>query len=254
MAHGLGWLKDPPDYRDYRYGPSRAALAGLPAAVDLRPGMPRVRDQGELGSCAPHQANDCVQYAEKASKDPDADRLSRLWTYWYAREKIGTTGSDSGCHLRDCFKVLAERGAPREVYWPYDLDKFTDEPTAGERSAPHHQVLEYRAIDDRSEQDMMACLAEGYPFAYGFAVYESFGEISGSGWWNGTPGPIDGYHAVTCVGYDFRPDAPGGPHWHVRNSWSVGWGDRGHFHVPRGYMAQEAFDCWTVRLVSRDPM
>lgn len=252
--HGLGWLKDPPDFRDRRYGPPTLALMALPDAVDLRGGMPRIFDQGELGSCTANAANACVQHAEKVVKDPDADRLSRLWTYWYAREKIGTTDSDSGAHLRDCFRALSERGAPREVYWPYQIDRFTEEPTAGERSAPHHQVLEYRAIDDRSERDMQACLAEGYPFAYGFAVYTSFWEIGDNGIWSGAPGPIDGYHAVVCVGYDFRPSSPLGGHWIVRNSWSPGWGDHGHFYVPRGYMSNEAFDCWTVRRVSWDPL
>lgn len=247
---GLGWLKDPPDRRDRPYAPATATLEQtLPETVDLRgQSMPKIRDQGHLGSCTANAATTVVEFAERHDHDPDHDALSRLWTYWYSRQKIGTTGSDSGSFIRDAFKVLAERGAPRERYWPYDLDRFRDEPTAGERSAPHHRVLEYRSINDSAERDMRACLAEGYPFAFGFAVYESFWDVGADGaWWPGPNEAIDGYHAVVCVGYD-------DDQWIVRNSWGAGWGDGGYFYVPRGFMATDAYDCWTVRKVTWDPV
>lgn len=247
--HGFGWLRDPPDYRDYRYGPPTATLkAGLPDSVDLRPSMPKVFDQGPIGSCTANAANAVVQYVEKHDRDPDADRLSRLWTYWFSREKIGTTGSDSGAFTRDAFKVLAERGAPRERYWPYNVSQLMVKPTAGSVSALHHQLLEYRRVNELSEHDMRACLAEGYPFVFGFAVYDSFMRVGADGQWMPAANePIVGYHAVVCVGY--RPSE-----WIVRNSWGASWGNAGHFFVPRNFMVAEAFDCWTARKVSVDPV
>lgn len=250
----MGWIKDPPDYRDRPYAATSLRVGGplpdvLPVSADLRPAMPRVRDQGQLGSCTANAANAVVEYIEKITSDPDRDALSRLWTYWFSRDKIGLTQEDSGAHLRHAFQVLAERGAPREVFWPYIEARFRDNPAGMEKaamSAPHHRVLEYLSIPDTDEDAMRACIAEGFPFAFGFTVYQSFWQIGDDGMWSGERGPIDGYHAVTAVGYTAT-------HWIIRNSWSTGWGDQGHFYVPRGFMQNEAYDLWTARRVALDP-
>jgi len=73
---------------------------------------------------------------------------------------------------------------------------------------------------------MKGCLASGYPFVYGFSVYESFmsQQVAQSGH---APMPAPGEqqvggHAVLAVGYD---DAS---QWFiVRNSWGVNWGMQG---------------------------
>lgn len=243
-----------PDHRDFRYGAPSKVLAELPPAVDLRTSRatPAIFDQGQIGSCTASAANAVVQYVERKDGDPDWDRLSRLYTYWYTREKEGTTSEDAGAMLRDTFQVLAERGSPREKFWPYTKD-WAQQPVVPDWRATQHKVLEYRAITEGAEQDMQACLAEGYPFTYGFAVYQSFWAIGSNGVWSGARGTIDGYHAVDCWGYDFNAGglgfATGG--WIVRNSWGTEWGAKGYFYVPRPYMSVEAFDLWTVRKVFR---
>lgn len=255
----LGLLgRQPPDYRDRLYGAPSRVLSEMPDHVDLRldPATPRkVRDQGDLGACTAHTANDVAQFVERKAGDPDWDALSRLWTYYYTREKIGTINEDSGGFIRDAYAVLAEKGAPREAFWPYKISNFRTEPESLKAlaSAREHMAIEYRAVPEGNEQGMQACIAEGYPFSYGFAVYDTFWSVGSDGRWPGTRGGIDGYHAVSCWGYDFRPDAYGYANggWIIRNSWSDGWGDKGYFYVPRAYMSVEAFDCWTIRKVTR---
>lgn len=253
----FGWLgPSPPDYRDYLYGPPTSIFAEISDQVDLRleRATPRVFDQQNLGSCVANAVNAVLQYVERKAGDPDYDRLSRLFTYYYSREKIGTVSEDSGSFIRDAFKVAAERGVPREAYWPYYLDNFAVEPQGAvvESSAPHHRLLEYRSIP-RAELALQACLAEGYPFVFGFAVYESFWTIGRDGIWHGQRGRIDGYHAVACWGYDFRRGALGfeSGGWIIRNSWGAEHGDEGYYYVPRSYMVSEATDIWTARKVSR---
>jgi len=254
-SKGLGLIgQSPPDFRDMIFKSTIEPLA-VPEFIDLRTvaATPRIFDQGQLGSCTANAANAVIQYVERKDGDPDWDRLSRLYTYWYSREKLGTTGEDSGALIRDTYKVLAERGSPREVYWPYDITKFAVEPKPLDYRAGQHKAIEYHSVPDGDEDSMVACLAEGYPFTYGFAVYRSFWSIGTDGRWDGYQGTIDGYHAVDAWGYDFRPGALGFPDggYIIRNQWGTEWGDQGWFYVPRHYMLTEAFDCWTVRKVVR---
>lgn len=256
----LGWLKEPPDLRDRAFAVSaRVAAAALPTHADVRPAMPRVYDQGQLGSCTANAANACVQHAETAAGDPDHDRLSRLWTYYWSRELEGTETDDSGAYIRDAFKVAATRGVPREKFWPYNVDRFAERPPDSLKAAAlEHQAISYHRIDTTraSEASMAGCLAEGFPFAFGFDVPASFEDIGANGYWTPQVGePSIGGHAVVAVGYDFRPDAwngAAGGHWIVRNSWSAGWGLAGHFLVPRAWLPRNADDLWTVRAVSLD--
>lgn len=261
FSKGLGLLgQSPPDWRDRLFMPAPDAEPP-PISVDLRSAQnsagklatPRIFDQGQLGSCTANAANAVVQYVERLDGDPDWDRLSRLYTYWHTRDMEGTTSEDAGALIRDTFKVLATLGSPREVFWPYDIDKFADEPNVPNWRAGEHRAIEYQAVVEGSEAAMMSCLAARYPFTYGFAVYRSFWNVGANGRWDAVQGPIDGYHAVDAWGYDFTPGAFGFEEggWIVRNSWGTGWGDKGYFYVPRNYMADEAFDCWTVRKVKR---
>lgn len=252
---GLGLLgKSPPDWRDHPL-PRLALPVDLPLAVDLRKerATPKIFDQKQLGSCTANAANAVAQYVERKDGDPDWDRLSRLYTYYYAREKIGLVNEDSGAFIRDAFAVLHERGAPREVFWPYDADFRLEPSIALQPRAEQHRVLEYMSIPDGDGLAMRSCLTAGYPFAFGFAVYDTFWEIGPDGIWSGERGGIDGYHAVAAWGYDFTPGALGFDQggWIVRNSWGSEWGHEGYYYVPRAYMVSEAFDCWTIRKVTR---
>jgi C1A family cysteine protease len=52
-----GWRPDVPDHRDFHYGAVLHAAEEqlpIPDQIDLRPLMPPVQDQGEIGSCTAH--------------------------------------------------------------------------------------------------------------------------------------------------------------------------------------------------------
>ena len=97
---------------------------------------------------------------------------------------------------------------------------------------------------------LRGCLASGYPFVFGFTVYESFEspQVARTGHAS-LPGSGEraiGGHAVVGVGYQ------DGKQWFlIRNSWGNRWGLKGYFTLPYAYLTDEnlASDFWTIRVV-----
>ena len=244
--HSFGWVADLPDHRDKMYGAVRKVPAVLPPSVDLRPTCSPVEDQGELGSCTANALVGALEFLEDKDKVPYED-LSRLFIYYNERVIEHTVKSDSGAQIRDGIKSLASKGVCSEKCWPYDISKFTVKPSHpcfGEASK--HKITSYFRI--RTIDEMRTCLAEGYPFAFGFSVYESFEsqEVAQTGIVP-MPQPNEqqiGGHAVVAVGYDDSTKR-----FIVRNSWGDTWGMKGYFSLPYDYLANNnlAEDFWTIR-------
>jgi C1A family cysteine protease len=103
----------------------------------------------------------------------------------------------------------------------------------------------------RSLPQLRGCLAEGFPFIFGFTVYESFeSDAVASTGVAPMPGPgerVLGGHAVLAVGYD---DAD--QRFLVRNSWGTKWGNGGYFTMPYAYLTERnlSSDFWTLRTVA----
>ena len=94
-------------------------------------------------------------------------------------------------------------------------------------------------------------MASGYPFVFGFTVYASFESdtVAQSGI---VPMPTPGEktmggHAVMAVGYDDPTQR-----FIVRNSWGDGWGMKGYFTIPFGYLLDQnlSSDFWTIHVVA----
>ena len=252
--HGLGWVPDTPDQRDYIFEPPRILPPHkLPRHVDLRADCPPVYDQGQLGSCTAQALASAFDFNRQ--KQGESFMLpSRLFIYWNERDMEGTVDSDAGAMIRDGVKVLVKLGTPRETLWPYDISKFTIKPpNAAYIEAEKNQALVYQRIrrpDNNRSQDMLLCLSMGFPFVTGFAVYESFesDEVARTGI---VPMPeatesMLGGHAILVVGYDLDKQQ-----YICRNSWGTEWGDHGDFYMPFAYLEnrQLSSDQWTLRTV-----
>jgi C1A family cysteine protease len=241
-----GWVPDLPDHRDYLYGAVRPVPPALPERVDLRRLCSRVEDQGTLGSCTANALAGALEFLENKDRVPFAD-LSRLFIYYNERAIEHSVGSDSGAMLRDGIKTLAKQGVCTEKRWPYIVSRFAKKPGAASyKEASDHQITSYRRILTLGE--MRTCLAEGFPFVFGFTVYESFESRR-----TAATGVLDmpkhrekalGGHAVMAVGYD---DAE--KRFIVRNSWGAKWGMKGYFTMPYAYAADRNLsdDFWTIR-------
>ncbi len=241
-----GWKPDVPDRRDILYGAVRPVPAALPPSADLRSLCSPVENQGNLNSCTGNALAGVLEFLERKDKVHFED-VSRLFIYYNERVLEHSVSADDGAAIRDGIKTLVKQGVCSEKKWPYIEAKWDAKPTpACYKQALQHQITSYSRL--QTVDEMRACLADGYPFVFGFTVYENFEskEVASSGVLE-MPGPSErvvGGHAVVAVGYD---DAP--RRFLVRNSWGEDWGMKGYFTMPYDYLASRNLsdDFWTIR-------
>lgn len=250
----FGWKPDIGDHRD-RFRVPKPRTDPLPDLVDLRDKFPPCYDQGDLGSCTANAIAGLLEFAQL--KQPGGGNNftpSRLFIYYGERVIEGTIKEDSGAMIRSGIKVVADDGAPPEEMWPYDISKFTKKPSVkSRREAKKHQAITYERVCQRID-DIRGCLADGFPFAFGFSVYEGFegDEVAKTGVL-AFPKPDErmlGGHAVVGCGYDHEQQTV-----LVRNSWGDDWGQKGYFTMPYEYVLDHnlADDMWEIRLIEEVP-
>jgi C1A family cysteine protease len=258
-VRGYGWRPQLPDTRDKLYAPR---LAGsLPTQCDLRPSMPPVYDQGQLGSCTGNAIAGAMEY-ERDRQGLSDYTPSRLFVYYNERALEGTVSSDSGAVIRDGIKVVNSDGVCPETLWPYDIGMFTVKPPRRcFVAAETDKAVQYEAVQTLG--DLKDAIASNLSVVFGFTVYESFESpaVAQSGVLP-MPKPHEttvGGHAVVAVGYDDATSQV-----IVRNSWGASWGAQGYFYMPYQYMtgslassdsspingAHLASDFWAIQLVS----
>ena len=213
----------------------------LPPIVDLRPKMPPIYDQGQLGSCTANALCSLVGY------DKPGFCGSRLFVYYNERKLENTIPQDAGATLADGIKTLQIYGVCPETQWPYTPDQFAVKPPP----KCYQNALKEKALKVQNIMDtlitMKNCLVSGFPFVVGISIYQSFEspQVATTGIVQ-MPQPNErclGGHAVVCVGYD-----DSNQRWIMRNSWGTSWGLKGYFYLPYDYLTTPslASDMWTI--------
>jgi C1A family cysteine protease len=261
ISSGLGWVRDLPDPRDFMFSAPVETLKTLPARVDLTPQFP-IYDQGRIGSCTANALAGAVQFDRLKSKQSPAFEPSRLFIYFNEREIEGHTANDSGAQIRDGIKTLQKFGVCPDADWPYDdtpapyeggpfpanSKPATKPDPTSYTDAAKYVITNYQRLTPTLSQ-LQGCLASGFPFVFGFTVFDS--------WYSKSPRPATitlptandsaiGGHAVMCVGYDNATNL-----FKIRNSWGPGAGQKGYFFMPYAYLTSGnlASDFWVINAV-----
>lgn len=259
-----GWRRDLPDFRDYTYDtPKISAVlakhtklqglrggAQLPQLTDLRSFCPSIKDQQSLGSCFANAVVEAEEWFDRKAHAGRSINLSRIFVYTLDNYLLGIKG-DQGGYLRSAMQVLAMFGAPPEQYWAYQESKLDVEPPAKLYAMAQNYKIDsyYRVVPpgvsgQAALDKLLANLAAGFPFVFGFTVYSSINDVGSNGL---IPFPkpnesVEGGHAVMCVGYDLARRV-----FIIQNSWGKGWGDHGFGYLHFDYVLKNlADDFWTV--------
>jgi len=253
VKHRYNWRPDLPDQRDFKFSEKVTAPTKVPSAVDLRESCPPIVNQGQIGSCTGNALAGHMGFLEIKGVSPETFSqskkfapYSRLFIYYNERVMEGDPGQDGGAQIRDGIKTLSSQGACKETTWKYAATQLFKKPSVKAYSeASEHAIGTYLRLG--STLEMKQCLAEGFPFVFGFTVYESFEspQVAKTGIMPipATNERVLGGHAVMAVGYNDTNNC-----FIVRNSWGPDWGQQGYFMMPYEVMNSKlAQDFWTIR-------
>lgn len=277
-ARCYGWIRDCEDSRDKKVRFTDAhvkyfsdklnfkekLVSSDSGVFDLRSlvKLPECLDninQYSLGSCTANSIAFAYAFDELKQGNKEVFMPSRLFIYYNERLMEGTIHTDSGAQIRDGIKSLNKYGVCDEHHWIYDPSKFADEPPKEiYDEAKLAKAIQYAAIDfsqDKTNDDrvvqMKKSLQSGFPFVFGFEVYQSFEspEVAKTGM---MPMPKEGEkilggHAVCAVGFDDTKKC-----FIVKNSWGANWGDHSYFYMPYEFISDPkmASDFWVIQQIT----
>jgi C1A family cysteine protease len=274
----MGWLADYPDFRDYTVDTevifsmlatakmedqvAKDAKVTLPTSVDLKQWFSPIEDQENIGSCTAQAGVGLVEYFQRKAFGKHVD-TSRLFLYKVTRNLLHWQG-DTGAYLRATMAALRCFGVPPEQYWPYDVERFDEEPPAFLYAlGQNYKAISYFRLDPLGTtrplllKRIKTTLAGQIPCMFGFTVYSSIAQSAKTGLIP-FPGPKEsreGGHAVVAVGYDDKVKIKGpskdAPETRgallIRNSWGRDWGEGGYGWLPYEYVIRGlAVDWWSM--------
>ena len=131
---------------------------------------------------------------------------------------------DGGTCIPSAIESLVKYGCCKENLFPYTSKNVNAKPPAEcYAAASPYRVKQAVELEPRLDE-MKACLAEGYPFAFGLRLFESFEDSIHNGGRVLVPSPPEikpheaNWHALLAVGYD-----ESGKYFIVRNSYGEQW-------------------------------
>lgn len=238
--------KDKKDARDFLSIPHPEVLKALPIKVSLRQWCGKVKDQGQIGSCASHAYATSFEIMLRKEKPDWFIETSELFHYYNVRQKdyMNTYPQDSGQTLREGAKCLNQIGISPESLCPYDYTKYNEKPgILAYAFARFWKIKSYSRCQDIDAIRYVLSLQK--PVILGIKVFTDFMKGGDAGVIS-LPSANDKYfggHAITVIGYDDTTKLL-----EIQNSWGRFWGDRGYCYLPYDYLKDYMIDAWSIEI------
>ena len=205
----------------------------ITTAIDLRPKLPAVRNQGGRKTCMAFAASG----AHAQCCGTPALGLSVEYAHYQACLQRATFNPHQGTSVIDMFAALSLIGQPEESSWPYG-DQLPDDLSSYHPPAAASILFKHTGNLLTNFDDIVLNLENGKPVLIGVNLSTAFHFLRGTDILQFDPSSDPaGHHAVVIVG---AREVEGRLVFLVRNSWGDGWADRGHGHISETYLRSRA--------------
>ena len=215
-----GALFSKPDVRDYV---AKTKLSEFPEEFELT--MPKVKNQGSVGSCVAHSLSTIVEYFNKK----EFGRYREMSTgYIYGNRRLSFY-KGSGMYTRDAIHTVSKYGDVPNVYFPVNvevpeaIEKFEDKVDKIEEKGYNFKFAEYFRLKD--EKSIKTSLMENGPVAFAMDWYDDITIVDGIMNTDFVKTAKTGGHCMVIYGWNDIG-------WKVQNSWGSGWGNKGRMIIP----------------------
>lgn len=227
-----GLRKDWKDARDFKYL-GIAYPTTLPKQVSLRKYVLEVKNQGAIGSCAPHAFASCYEILRNI-KNGTQVQTSERFLYYNVREYEGNLPKNAGTQMRTNAKLLQKQGISFEIFCPYSESLYNEEPSwKAQFAAGYQKISNYYFLDNI--ENIKKALAAKHPVAMSVQIFKNFYDCKGQV--EEPNGTLQGGHAMAIIGYDEFTQR-----FEVLNSWGRNWADKGICWMPYTYLQKYGLD------------
>jgi C1A family cysteine protease len=225
----LGALFSKKDVRDYKIDCASAPVE-FPEEFELK--MPKVKNQGRVGSCVAHSIATVIEYFNDLQQNKN-EEMSVGYIYG---NRTNTTHTKSGMYTRDAVAVTCKYGDVPKVLFPYNeevpeiIEKFNEQSEElFPKGQPNRFTSYYRLYTD---DEIKTSLMENGPVIFAMKWYDDIKVVNGV---ITTSQKSDGGgHCMVIYGWDKQG-------WKIQNSWGKFWGLNGRAILPYNIKIREAW-------------
>lgn len=233
IPHSLGGLFSRPDVRDYV---AKSTLTTEFPETFYLTNMPKVKDQGQVGSCVAHSCALVTEYFN----EKETGKFTRMSTAYIYGNRLLSLHKGYGMYTRDALKTLSIYGnvpyesLPGNVEVPEALDLYEKNAEKLETEGIPYVIQSYYKLKDVNA--MKAHLLTGNPIVFAMYWFDDIKIISGVMNTAEVKTKKTGAHCMVIYGWNSTG-------WLVQNSWSSNWAKKGRCIIP---YSVSLYECWGV--------
>ena len=233
----LGALFSKPDVRDYK---ASTKLTEFPDEFELK--MPKVKNQGAVGSCVAHALSTVVEYFNQQ----ETGKYTQMSTGYIYGNRRFTLNKAEGLITRDALRTVAKYGdVPNKLFAvnvevPDAINEFEAAVDSIESEGYLYKLKEYFKLKD--DAAIKTSIMENGPVVMAMSWFDDIKVVDGVMQTNEVKTLKTGGHCMVIYGWNETG-------WKVQNSWGRGWADNGRVIIPYDVTLKEV---WGVRDAETD--